>query len=340
MKSLKSFYNETPYTKEQKYIIEKEIYETLKIKKNVKIRKIKEEQVLKRKVFIFKEKNYNKPQNIFFIKYSNELTIFGRKLLSELRQQNLIPSINCSLITENMIIGFLKEYQIDDVNIIIQYYPLFDGEKKYIFNKIKKNRFIDIYHPFKYYDFKTKKESDSPKDGWRIFKNTETELFNGEKHLRKYTMQFLKSQKITKNMVFFDPACSTGDFLYTVKKRYPKIITIGQDLGKEMVKCAKEKLDIVYLGDSINTKVKNKSIDFLFLRFLNFRVVTTAKALKLYKYLIKKVKIGGYIICFGHTPILLSYKELNRKGYRIIQCNGYNKKYNSIFQYYIIRREK
>ncbi len=340
MKLLKSFYNKIPYTKEQKYNIEKEIFDDMKINEKVKEKEINMSHVINRKELIFNEKNYNKPQNIFFIKISNEVTLFGRKLLSELRQQNLIPSINCSLISENMIIGLLKSYKVNDLDIIIKYYPLLDEEKKYIFNQIKKDRLLDIYHPFKYYDYNTKKESDSPKDGWKILKNTTKDLFNGEAHLRKYTLQFLNNINITDKMVFFDPACSTGDFLYSIKNKYPNIITIGQDLGKEMVDCAKKKLDIVYLGDSINTKVKDDSVDFLFLRFLNFRVVTTEKSVKLYKYLIKKVKIGGYIICFGHTPILLSYKDLSNEGYKILQCNGYSKDYNSIFQYYIIRREK
>lgn len=40
-----------------------------------------------------------------------------------------------------------------------------------------------------------------------------TDLYNGEKHIREYTLNFLNNIDIKKNTVVFDPACSTGNFL-------------------------------------------------------------------------------------------------------------------------------
>lgn len=339
MKELYSFNNINELSKEESNIIEEKMYNHIKINDNVVETKIDFNKIMQRDNFCFLEKDYNRPQNIFFIYLDSDIIVFGRKINSELYNKKLIPSKNCSLISKNMIIGILKDYKKEKRTIEIKYYPLTDGERKYLFNNmIKHNSKVDITYPFKYYDYLNNKEVDSPSDGWKIYDNTEQILFNGEKHLRKYTIDFLKKQNINEGTIFFDPACSTGDFLYTIKKEYPKIITIGQDLGKEMVECSKNKLDKVYCGDSINTPVPDNSVDYLFLRFLNFRVVTTKKANELYNSLIKKVKIGGYIICFGHTPILLEFSELKKENFELISCNGYDKEYDSVFQYYIFRR--
>lgn len=339
MKKLRSFNNDFPYSKDEKYVNEKIIYEEMKISNNVKEENIDFDKIKNRKTERFLEKDYNKPQNIFFIKLNEEITIFGRKLLSILRQKKLIPSINCSLISSSMIIGILSDYKKEEREIAINYYPLTDGEKKCLFSTIKLNRAFDIYHPFIFYDYYTRKESDSPIDGWKIRKNTKNELFNGEQHIRDFTIKFLNTIDVTDNAIFFDPACSTGDFLSSIKNIYPTIKTIRQDLGIEMVKCAQEKLDIVYHGDALNSPVDDESIDFLFLRFLNFRVVTSEKAKKIYFNLIKKVKNNGYIICFGHTPVLLLLEDLKVDNLKIISCNGYSKEYDSIFQYYILKKE-
>lgn len=339
MKKLRSFTNDYPYTKEQKYKNELEIYKEMKIDDSIKPERIYIKEIKKRKKEIFTEKDYNKPQNIFFIKIDKNITIFGRKLLSILRQENMIPSVNCSLVSDSMFVGILEKYEKTNREIFITYYPLTDGEKKEIFNKIKENSKFDIYHPFIYYDFDTKKESDSPTSGWTLKKNTEKDLYNGEQHIREYTIKFLNNIKPQKNAVMFDPACSTGDFLKAIKEKFPTAKTIGQDLGIDMVECAKPKLDIVYHGDAINSPVQDESVDFLFLRFLNFRVVTTKKAEVLYKSLIKKVKQGGYIICFGHTPVLLALDDLIIDNLKLVSCIGYSQKYNSIFQYYILKKE-
>lgn len=339
MRKLKSFDNEVELTKEESYIIEKKFLDDFKISDNVVEKEICVDKILKRKKYKFVEKDYNRPQAIFFVELDSNITIFGRKLLSELYINKLIPSKNCSLISKNMIIGILYNYNKSGRNVEIEYYPLTDGERKYIFNKfLKVNNKINIYYPFKFYDYNTNKEVDSPKEGWKIYDNTAQILFNGEKHLRQYTINFLKQLEINKGQIFFDPACSTGDFLYSIKKEFPDIVTIGQDLGKDMVECSKNKLDKVYFGNSIDTPVKDESVDFIFFRFLNSRVVTSENAKKLYDVLIKKVKKGGYIICFGHTPVLLELKEIKKEDFEIVSCNGYDNEYDSIFQYYILRR--
>lgn len=79
MRKLRSFTNYYPYTKEQKYKNELEIYKEMKIDDSIKPEKIHIKEIKKRKKEIFAEKDYNKPQNIFFIKIDKHTTIFGRK---------------------------------------------------------------------------------------------------------------------------------------------------------------------------------------------------------------------------------------------------------------------
>ena len=339
MKKMYSFNNNFILSKKKSHIIEKRISKYYNINDNVLEQDVNINKIIKRKYVSFSEKNYNRPQNIFFLKIKEiNITIFGRKLISPLYDEKMIKSINCSMINKNMIIGLLKNYKVNKEDIIVNYYPLNNGERLKIFNTIKKNRMINISYPFKYYDYYTKKEIDSPIDGWKVNKNIALNLYNGEKHFRKYTIKIMKKLGVKNGAVLFDPACSTGDFLHEIKQYFPKTTTIGQDLSKEMADISKEKIDIVYTGDSAITPIKNESVDFLFLRFLNSKVVTTAKAKELYNILIEKVNKGGYIICFGHTPILLELDYIHKYNLELLLCNGYCQKYDSIFQYYVFRR--
>lgn len=340
MKMLNSFKNDFILDKNRAHDIERRIDEKYCIASDTKMKEIILDKIMSRKEMFFYEKDYNRPQCIFYI-YIKKLntTIFGRKMISPLYKKNMISSMNCSMITENMIVGILNNGAKNGRDIVISYFPLTDGERLNMFNIIKNDSMINIEYPFVYCDYYTQHELGSPVDGWKIHDNTELNLFNGEEHLRLYTIKILNKIGVENKSVLFDPACSTGDFLYEMKKNFPRVVTIGQDLSHEMATISKKKIDIVYCGDSIFTPVLDDSVDFLFFRFLNSKVVTTDKAKELYNVLIKKVKIGGYIICFGHTPVLLNLDFMIKSGWELISSSGYNKKYDSIFQYYVLRRQ-
>ena len=340
MKKLDSFKNEFVLDKKIDHDIEKKIDGKFRIASNTREKKIILDKIMKRKELLFYEKDYNRPQCIFYVYVKSlNVIVFGRKMISPLYKKNMISSINCSMITRDMIVGILSNGIKNGHDIIINYFPLTAGERLNIFNIIKNDSMINIEYPFVYCDYHTHCELDSPVDGWKIYNNTELNLFNGEEHLRLYTIEILDKIGVGNKSVLFDPACSTGDFLYELKKRFPQVVTIGQDLSQEMVAISKSKLDIVYCGDSIFTPVSDNSVDFLFLRFLNSKVVTTDKAKELYNLLIKKVRVGGYVICFGHTPVLLNMDFMVKKEWKLISSNGYDKKYNSVFQYYVLRRQ-
>lgn len=160
----------------------------------------------------------------------------------------------------------------------------------------------------------------------------------GEKNIREYTISILKQFGNLNRKKVFDPACSTGEVLHTIKSNFPECYTIGQDLNPQMVNYAKDKLDEVYLGGSINNCIPEESVDFVFFRFLNVEVVSTEMVYKLFNSLIKKCKIGGYIIVFGHTPVLVNSKYMEYMGFEILQRNGVTKDKKRIFQYYLLKK--
>ena len=290
--------------------------------------------ILSRKVSKFEDFDYNLPQNIFLLKTYKGKIIVGRKIRSVLRIENKINAINCSMITAPMLLGFLKSRAYNNRKISIEFYPFTCEEKKYIFNDIKDNRLLDIYYPYKYKDYYSQKEEQSPETGWSFNPEKKEYLGYGEVHFRKFTDTWFKKIE-RKYKTVYDPACSTGEFLSDYKRNFPTSYTIGHDLSQEMIEYAKNYVDEYCCCNAIDSPLKNSSVDLMFLRFLNSEVVTTKDAYKLLKVLITKVRKSGLIVCFGHTPVLIRKEMFQKFGLKPVICNGYDKDRNAIFQYYV-----
>lgn len=334
---MKSFYNKKPFSKQQKLKNEIEYYEKYHILAHGNIKNVSIEAIKSRKKDYFFEKDYNKPQNIFFLEYKGEI-FWGRKLLSQLNIENKIPSINCSMITKDMLFGVLSNWKYTNRDIKITFFPLTDDEKVFIFNEIKEQKEIEIVHPFVFFDFASQKEVTSPAEGWKIFDNTVEVLAYGEEHIREVVINNMQSYNLNHKAIIYDPACSTGTFLADLKKNYKQPYYIGQDLSKEMTNFASKYLDEVHCGNALNPCISDNTIDFMFIRFLNFRVVTTDEAKKIFKRLYNVVKDGGYIVCFGHTPVLIGKEFFNNFNLKIIKCHEYSSKRDAIFQYYLMQK--
>lgn len=333
------FKNEVPISKNEIYELEKKYYNDMVIKSDKYIESINYHEIFNRKTEHFIDKDFNMPQNIFFIKLSNNIIIFGRKILSVLHRNKKLTSLNCSRIDDNMIIGLLKQYSYQTPNIIIEFYPLLNEERRFIYNSIKYDKTIDINFPFTYYDYYTKKEKCSPKNGWHYYENLDIYLARGEKHIRKETIDFLKNERLKLGTIIYDPACSTGNFLAEIKENFPNVYTIGADLSHEMMEIASPKIDLALCENAIDSSIDNESVDYLFLRFLNYYVVTKKDALTIYKILLNKVKHNGKIICFGHTPVLLKQEDLINDRCCINYSSAYDEEYNSKFQYYVLTKK-
>ncbi len=332
-----SFINEKPLTYEELLRMENEIYNEEQIAENIKAEDVNIEDVLKRNTENFNDKTFNLPQNIFYISEYRGKTIVGRKIRSVLSFENKINAIHCSMITSSMILGILKRGIQKGKDITIEYFPFTKSEKMTVFNEIKDDKLSDIYFPFKYLDYYTSEEEKSPSTGWDLNPEKVIYLGYGEEHIRKYTIKFIEKY-MRHGIEVFDPACSTGQFLNTIKQSYPECKTIGQDLSREMVEYANEYVDEIYCGDSINTPIEDESVDIMFLRFLNSEVVTTEYAYELFNNLYNKVKKDGIIIAFGHTPLLIKSEYFKSLGLKVEQTIAYDEELDCIFQYYVLRR--
>lgn len=337
---MQSFTNNIPILDSEIEAIEKCIYDTEVIPDNTTAKNVNFDIIAERPVAVFRDKTFNMPQNIFIIKnFKNGVDIVGRKIISNLFLNKKINAVNCSKISASMILGILICKIIEGSNISIKYYPLEKSEKISIFSKIAKDRGLNIEFPFRYKDFITNKEKQSPICGWSINEKKAVYLGEGEAHIREYIINYLNQNGLVKTgTAIFDPACSTGQFLYELKKEFPKCTTIGQDLSQDMVDYAKSYVDSVYCGDSIQPKVMKNSVDILLLRFLNSEVVTTVMAHRLFNSLIGVLRSGGVIFCFGHTPVLIRLKYFLIKKLDVIHTNGYSIDDNSVFQLYILKK--
>lgn len=330
--------NDSPYSYEDMEKHEICVYNETYFEPTAKSSVININAICKRTLTTFVDRDYNFPQNIFLINGYKGKTIVGRKIRSILRIENKINAINCSMITAPMLLGILKSKNKTKRKIEISYFPFNNDEKETVFNELKNDRMIDIYYPYRYREYDTNKEQVSPKTGWSFDTNRKQYLGYGEVHLRDFTNEYFKSYDFN-NKKIYDPACSTGEFLSEFKKRHPNSYTIGHDLSQEMVDYAKDFVDESYCCNAINSPLKNSEIDLMFLRFLNSQVVSTKDASEMFLKLLTKVKKGGLLAAFGHTPFLISKEWLMKSGVKIVNCSGYDVERDAIFQYYVMEKK-
>ncbi|XP_069133210.1 isonocardicin synthase-like [Argopecten irradians] len=323
-------------------------YEDNKISPNTTIAKIiLWGNVVDRDIERIDERFCDFPQSIFFLDVgiygglSGSRKLVGRKILSDYWVSGKIPELHCSLVTADMVLGLFCDERITESGVQVTYFPLTNSEKLKLFTDIMTgdSSSVEIRCPFPLLRESDKKELCSPAEGWKVDNVYDTMLSCGEERLRQYTVQFLETIAMSAGR-FYDPACSTGVFLSTLKKAFPESYTIGQDLSQQMADFSRERVDEVYCANAMSPKILMGTADACFIRFLNSEVVTSANAEVLLNALLPTVREKGYIIIFGHTPVLLSSSNLSRlSNFSLIQSVGISTDRMGIFQYYIIQRD-
>lgn len=290
------------------------------------------------------EKHWDVPQGIFFLTFDEgpeKHFLVGRKILSDLWMQNKIPEIHCSFISADMILGVFSDQRITEEYINVFYHPMENREKLRVFQDIMFYKLdnVELVFPFSLLRESTRKELCSPTEGWVVDDAFDIMLGCGEERIRAFSISFLESFG-SKTMKLYDPACSTGVFLSTLKKAFPESYTVGQDLSKQMVGFAKARVDEVHVGNAMEPKIDAGSADVVFVRFLNSEVVKSAEAEQLLAALLPTVKLNGYIVIFGHTPVLLSAANFSRlENFVLKQSIGVSNDRAGIFQYYVLQRQ-
>ena len=303
------------------------------------------ESVSERDLERLDESVFGLPQSVFFLDIrkpgrAGAVRLVGRKLLSNFWVKVKISEIHCSFITASMILGVFVDQRLSDSVITIHYHPLTNSEKLKVMEAITVNdgKDTELTYPFPLLRESTRCEWGSPPEGWVVDNAYDAMLAGGEELIRAYSIQFLKQIGVEKP-ILYDPACSTGVFLSTLQKALPGSYTFGQDLSQQMANIAKERIDEAHCANAANPKIKPGTADVVYIRFLNSEVIKTSEAEDLLSVLLPTVKPGGYIVTFGHTPVLLSSSIFRcLQGFRLQQCVGVTLDKTGIFQYYAIRK--
>lgn len=301
--------------------------------------------VCKRRTTRYFERWDELPQSIFLLK-SWEMedgslrVLVGRRLLSHQWIANKIRELHCSHVRASMILGVFVDFRIQDDGVVVFYRPLTPPEKKTIMHDIvhKHLQEMELVYPFPALQTEFKTEIHCPDEGWEIDETLALQLGEGEIYLRDFSVEFLKALK-KDELYLYDPACSTGQFLATMKESLPKSYTAGQDLSYQMTIFAAKRVDEVHHGNAADPKIPDNTADVVFIRFINSEVLKAADARQMIRPLVRVVKPGGHIVIFGHTPVLVSSADLIMdEELEVLQCMGGDPKWDGVFQYYVCKK--
>ena len=261
----------------------------------------------------------------------------GYKTVSDYVVERDMPGVFCSRVYPHNLLGPVVNFRVSeaDARLVTRYVD--DEERRSAFSRI--TGITEITYPFPKYS-SPGIEKRSAAEGWRVSEERAQFLAMGEEHLRAYTHQRLASRLPQgRELVAFDPACSTGRFLseFSAHAATP-IRTIGQDLSEAMVGYAAKVLDEVHHGDARFPAVAPGSVDVLFSRFLNSEVVTVEQARTILPSLVSCLRPGGLFVMFGHSPVLLETADLESAGLVVEQVSG--RLDGAVFQYVIARDDR
>lgn len=227
--------------------------------------------------------------------------------------------------------------QTSALGVEIYYEDLTCQKRNHVFEQLMLNRMTDLYFPYVPLKKETYEECTSPAHGWKMTPDLDVFLSNGEVSQRKISVDLIKSDA-KQSPVIYDPACSTGEFLYHIKTAIPDAIVIGQDLSLDMCTRARERLPIITHGNALLPCVPPSSCDYIFFRFLNMKVVSVEQAKALFEAIIPCLKSQGKAIIFGFTPVLIPLPYLMQRGFRILSCNAALACEKALIQYYVIEK--
>ena len=216
------------------------------------------------------------PERIFEVRVGVEVWL-GLKTTSDYVVEEGIPGMFCSRIAWFNLVGPLLSSRVSELGVRVRARMATSTRRREVFAAF--GRMTEIVHPYPKMETPGR-ETGTPPEGWFVTEERAAFLGTGERHLRAFTAEILAARwPADREIVAFDPACSTGEFLSTFARAIPgRVRTIGQDLREEIVAYARPKLDRVAVGDALRPAVRPGSVNVLFARFLNSEVVTSAEA--------------------------------------------------------------
>jgi len=278
-----------------------------------------------------------KPYDIFFCQVEGQ-SYCGRKTPIRLRdEQGRQREMKCALVDGSMLCGPVLQEEISEEGVAVYYLPLDEAERLRLLARMASDLGNELRYPFPHLTAGERRERATPVDEWQSSPEEIVELDEGERVLRDWTLEWIAELELEGARVY-DPACSSGRFLATLKHHFPAIRAIGQDANQGMVELSRKVLDEVHWGDAETSPVPDGSADFVFCRFLNVDVVTRRRAQELFLPVARRVRPGGRMVVFGHTPVLLGSAWFEAAGFEVERRIGRCRSPEAIFQYYVLRR--
>lgn len=257
----------------------------------------------------------------------------GCKTISDYVLDKGMPGVFCSRVYWYNVVGTVESVRTSVTDARIVFRPLDEAGRRAAFEAV--TPLTEIVHPFAK-QREPGREKTSPADGWLVTEERAAFLGLGEEHIRRYTRERFGPwlETAAEEVLAYDPACSTGQFLSEFAAADPaRIRTVGQDLSRQMTEFAASRLDRVACGDAMRPAVAPGSVDILFSRFLNSEVVSTAQARAILPGLAATLRPGGTMVLLGHSPVLLDALDLRSAGLRVLQTVA--RQDDCLFQYYV-----
>ncbi|MFF5857875.1 class I SAM-dependent methyltransferase [Streptomyces sp. NPDC012751] len=275
------------------------------------------------------------PERLFLFR-TGDRWYAGCKTISDYVLDQGMPGVFCSRVYWYNVVGTVSSVRTSDADARIVFEPLDEAGRRAAFDAI--TPLTELVHPFAKQRDPGREKTSRP-DGWLVTEERAAFLGLGEEHIRAYTRERFAPwlDTVTGEVLAYDPACSTGQFLSEFAALDPaRIRTVGQDLSRQMTEFAASRLEKVVCGDAADPAVEPGGADILFSRFLNSEVVSTAQARSILPGLVGTLRPGGTMVLLGHSPVLLDTVDLESCGLRVRQTVA--RRDDFLFQYYVCER--
>lgn len=246
------------------------------------------------------------------------------------------PPQKCCLVESHMLCGLLERDQLTAEGVALHYRPLRDDEKRLVHEAFTTSPRHDLHYPYARIGPDGAEPVADP-GFWRPTPERVRELDRDEEPLRRHALSTLERHGIEPGVIY-DPACSTGAFLSTLKQHFPGALTVGQDASVEMAAYAGTHVDRVVAADARNPVLGNGEADLVVCRHLNVDVVTAADARALFGTAAGTCRDGGWMIVLGHTPVLLASEHFEADGLEVVERSGATPDGAAVFQFYLLRK--
>lgn len=264
--------------------------------------------------------------NVFFVRRPGHCFVGIRKKLNEKSRY--------SILEKNMLKGRLVSRKDEKKNsIFIVSVPPGENWHDDVFTSTEST---DIFFPYPPRD-DNGEEFICPDEFWDKIVSVPQKLDTEEEHFRNYTAEVLQDH-VFRDCTIYDPACSTGEFISTVKEKFPFCRYFASDQSERMVNFARTKIPDAFVCD-ITSHENISTYDIIICRFINHEVVKSKEASSILKKITYMLNRKGKIIVFGHTPVALDVSEFARMhDLNILRCMGNCDDHEGFFQYYILEK--